>query len=129
MAFTYTIEPALGLVRFHPGDRLPTLPELETVLDQLASDSDFRPGFGVLVERRHFDVEPDVTYVRGGISAIADRESSFGRTRWASITSHLASYGMGRMAEAYAENRGVLYRIFTDEAEAMRWLLDRRHEE
>jgi hypothetical protein len=129
MPFTYTIEPTVGLVRFHPGEQLPSLKELEMVLDQLASDPAFRPGFGVLVERRHFDVEPDVTYVRGGISAIADRLGSFKQTRWASITTHLASYGMGRMAEAYAENRGVLYRIFTDEAEAMDWLLRRGERE
>ena len=121
--FSYTIDPQLGLVRFHPGDSLPSLQELETVLDQLAQDPLFKPGFGVLVDRRHFTVEPDVGYVRGGISAIAARQARFGNTRWASITSHLASYGMGRMAEAYAEHRGVLYRIFTDEAEAMEWLL------
>jgi hypothetical protein len=128
MGFTYTIDSQLGLVRFDPGRELPSLQELETVLDRLASDPMFRPGFGVLVERRHFEVEPDVLYVRGGISAIADRQAKFGPTRWASITSHLATYGMGRMAEAYAENRGVLYRIFTDETEAMTWLLEPRRD-
>jgi hypothetical protein len=39
--------------------------------------------------------------------------------RWASLTSHLASFGMGRMAEALAENRGIEYRVFQDEAEAL----------
>lgn len=122
--FSYTIDPQLGLVRFHPGDELPSLQELEAVLDQLAQDPLFRPGFAVIVDRRHFTMEPDVGYVRGGISAIAERHARFGQTRWASVTSHLASYGMGRMAEAYAEHRGVQYRVFTDEAEAMAWLLN-----
>ncbi len=123
MPFTYVIDSDLGLVRVIAGEELPSLADLENVLDRLASDPLFRPGCGVLVERRHFTVEPDVTYVRGGLDAIVARRDRLGSTRWASLTTHLATYGMGRMAEAYAENRGVAYRVFMDEAEALTWLL------
>lgn len=124
MPLTYTIDPVLRLVTFRP-EQLPTLPDFARVLDDLAVDPLFRPGFSVLVDRRELSVEPDVAFVRGAIDAIAHRNAMFPGTRWASLTSHLATYGMGRMAEAFAENRGVTYRVFTNAAEAMNWLLDR----
>lgn len=49
----------------------------------------------------------------------------FSGVRWALLTTHLACYGMGRMGEAFAESYGVDYRVFTDEAECLRWLLKR----
>jgi hypothetical protein len=124
MAFAYNIDPLLGLVRLDPGQDLPSVSDFEGAIDRLASDPLFRAGFGVLVERRQFQVEPAVGYVRGAIDALASRRGSFGDTRWSSITSHLTSYGMGRMAEAFAENRGVKYRVFMDEREAIMWLLE-----
>lgn len=121
--FTYLIDPSLGLVRLTSGETLPTVPDLEQALDRLLADPQFRPGFGVLVERRQLHVAPDSSYVRGGIEALAVRRERFGHTRFASLTGHLTSFGMGRMGEAYADNRGVPYRVFRNEEEALLWLL------
>lgn len=122
----YTIDPVWRLVTFSP-KQLPTLGAFEADIDQLVSDPLFRPDFSVLVDRRQLTVEPDAAFVRGAIELMA--HPRLAGIRWASLTSHLATYGMGRMAEALAENRGVDYRVFTDETEAMNWLRDRRAEE
>jgi hypothetical protein len=37
------------------------------------------------------------------------------------LSGNLATYGMGRMAEMLADNRELEFRVFTDEAEAIRW--------
>jgi hypothetical protein len=123
MSFSYTIDASRGLVVFQP-TALPTLAELEQVLDRLLADPAFRPGYGVLVDRRNLTTEPDAEYARQGILAIASRRARFGDTRWASLTSHLATYGIGRIAEAYADNRDLPYRVFTHEGEALAWLLE-----
>lgn len=124
MPFTYRIDPALGLVRLSGGEELPTVADLEEVLDRLLADPQFRPGFGVLVERRQLNVAPDRTYVRGGIEALAARRGHFGPSRFASLTLNLTSFGMGRMGEAFADNRDVPYRVFMNERDAVEWLLE-----
>ena len=124
MGFKYSIDPTLRLVKVDSGQDFPAADDFLAVLDQLGRDPLFGPGFGVLFERRQFTKEPDAQYVRASIENIAARGGKFTQARWASITSHLATYGMGRMAEAIAENCGVSYRVFIDEREAMDWLLD-----
>jgi hypothetical protein len=121
MPLLYSIDPALRLVTFAPVV-LPTLEEFARALDQLASDGLFRSGFRVLVDRRFLTVEPGADYVRGAIDLLGHER--FAGVRWASLTAHVASFGMGRMGEALAEDRGVAYRVFTDPAEVMDWLLE-----
>jgi hypothetical protein len=123
MAFSHDIDPARRLVTIR-ADRLPSLRDLEDVLHRVQSDPRFQPGFGVLSDRRHFDAESDAPYVRAAIDALARRHDTFHPTRFAIVTSHLATYGMGRMAEVYAENRNVLFRVFMDELSALAWLLE-----
>lgn len=123
MAFTYVIDPDHHLVTVRP-ETHPTAQDWAEVLDRVAADPKFRPGFHVLSNRWHLQVEPDVGYVRATIEAVADRRAAFGRSRFAVLTSHLATYGMARMAEALAENRGIEWRVFMDEAQALAWLAE-----
>jgi hypothetical protein len=121
MSFAYRIDVQRRLVVLRP-DTVPSLRDWENVLDRVASDPLFAAGFGVLSDRVHLKTEPDADYVRGSIAAIEQRSGTFRRTRWAILTSHLPTYGMGRMAEAYAENRDIELRVFTVESEALDWL-------
>lgn len=122
MGLVYSLDPSLRLVRILLREQ-PALEEVEAVLDQLAADPQLGPGFGVLVDRWRLIAEPDETYVRGAIEAIAERREHFTAMRWAAVTSHLTGYRMGRlMMEPFAEKRGVAYRVFMDEAEALKWL-------
>lgn len=123
MPLTYTLDPSRRLVRIVLHEP-PTLLDVEAVLDHLAADPQFGPGFGVLADRWRITVEPDEANVRGAIEAIASRKDRFAGVRWAAVTSHLSGYRMGRLViEPFAEQRGVAYRVFMDEALAMEWLI------
>ncbi len=124
MAFSYVVDPARLLVTLRP-ECPPTLEDWEDVLDRVAADPLFRRGFHVMSDRLHLQVEPDASYVRTTIEAVAERHAAFGESRFAVLTSHLATYGMARMAEALAENRGIAWRVFMNEAEAVQWLFPR----
>lgn len=81
----------------------------------------------MLADRWHLTSEPDEAYVRSVIEAIAGRGSRFSGMRWATVTSHLSAYRMGRLViEPYAAKCGVAYRVFMDEAQAVEWLLEAR---
>lgn len=67
-------------------------------------------------------VEPDGTYVRATMEAVSAGQGTFRNSRFGVLTSHLATYGMARMAEALAENRGIQWRVFMDPEEAAHWL-------
>lgn len=121
MAFNYEIDSDRRLVTVRPEPR-PSVEDWESVLDRIAADSRFERGFSFLSDRRHLDHEPDVAYVRATIDAVDSRRAVFGATRFGVLTYHLATYGMARMAEALADNRGIVWRVFMDEGEAMRWL-------
>lgn len=100
----------------------PSVEDWEEMLDRVSADPLFQPGFSLLSDRRHLMVEPDAVYVRATIEAVAARRDAFGSSRFAVLTSHLATYGMARMAEALAENRGIQWRVFMDPGEATQWL-------
>lgn len=121
MPFSYVINPHRRLVTCRP-EGPPSTEDWAELLDRIAADPLFKPGYDVLSDRRHLNVEPDARYVRTTIDAVASRSAAFGASRFAVLTLHLATYGMARMAEALAENRGIQWRVFMDEAEANAWL-------
>jgi hypothetical protein len=120
MAFAHEIDVARRLVIVRP-DGVPTIQDWTDLLDRLAADPAFQPGFGVVSDRRHLLVTPTAEYVRTSVEAIAQRRGVFGRSRWAILTSHQATYGMARMAEAYADNREIAFSAFAEMDEAIAW--------
>jgi hypothetical protein len=125
VAFIYTIDTTRRVVTLSP-QGVPSVEDWEDVLDRVAADPLFRRGFGVLSDRRHLHTEPDATYVRATIDAVFARRAAFGESRFAILTSHLATFGMARMAEALADNRGIAWRVFMDESEIWKWLASER---
>lgn len=122
MAFSYVVDPERRLVIARP-ESPPTIEDWRELLDRVASDPVFQPGFHLLSDRRHLQVDPDAAYVRASIEALEARNHAFGHSRFAILTLHLATYGMARMAQALAEDRSIECRAFMDEREAMEWLL------
>jgi hypothetical protein len=120
MPFDYDVDAARRLVVLRPADA-PTLQDWVDVLDQLMADERIGAGFGIVSDRRHFSTAPPVEYVRESIRALADRRAFFGSRRVAIVTGHLATYGMARMGEAFAEDRGLAFRVFEDLDDAVNW--------
>jgi hypothetical protein len=121
MPLTYAIDPARQLVTF----RLyhwPSLTESQEALDRLSADPLLRRGVRVLVDQRLVPTVPDAEYVRRNIDNLAHRWPALRGARWAAVTMNPVTYGMGKMAEALAVRRGVEFRVFTDEDEALGWL-------
>lgn len=93
----------------------------QELLDRLAADPAVEPGFGLLSDRRHINVPPTTTYVRGSIDALAAHGDFFRSRRIAILTTDLATYGMARMAEVYAEGCRLAFKAFQDEEQAIAW--------
>lgn len=120
MAFEYGIDAERRVVVTRP-QTAPSLGDWIDVLDRLSADPRVLPAFGIVSDRRHVTSAPDLTYVRGSIQALADRRAFSETRRIAIVTSHLASFGMARMAEVYAEACGLHFRVFMDLDEAIAW--------
>jgi hypothetical protein len=118
---THTIDSTLRMVTFEVTQRLPTLDELNNILDELAADPEFHRGFGVMVNVGEFSVEP--AYLRSALLKISARLSFFGASRWAFLTSNQDRYLWRADTEAFARRHGLMHRVFMDRAEAMGWLL------
>ena len=65
---------------------------------------------------------PENDYVRGSIAALASHGGVFRSRRIAILTRDLATYGMARMAEVFAEARGLSLKAFQDEEQAISWV-------
>jgi hypothetical protein len=122
MPVAYTIDPTLRLVRFDVGERLPTLANLQRLLDQLAGDPLFKRGFGALVNLRDYPVEP--AFVRSALIVLAARLTLFGASRWAYVTSNPDAYYARLLQQKFATDHGIQYGVFMDESEAVSWLLE-----
>jgi hypothetical protein len=125
MAFSYYIDTSQRVVTVRP-EGPPSIEDWEDLLDQVAADPLFRPGFHIVSDRRHLQIEPDAAYVRATVEAVVVRRAAFAQSRFAVLTAHLPTYGMARMAEALAENRGIQWRVFTDAQQAEQWFAETR---
>lgn len=121
MSHTYRIDPARRLVIF-TFDEWPDTREVAEMLSHAAADPLFQPGFGALVDHRAVPQAPDALWIQRGVDTLATHWLGVQGGRMAVLATGAATYGMGRMAEAFAESRGLEFQAFTDEAQALAWL-------
>lgn len=85
-------------------------------------------GFGgtqeraLLVDATGLELLPNSDELRQAILPIAQEFASAGISPMALITHTDAQYGTGRMFQAMGEENGLLFSVFRDESEAVRWL-------
>jgi hypothetical protein len=119
MPLTYSIDPTARLVRLHyDGD--PTLREATSVLLSVLADSEFRTGYAILADRRSLPA-PSANYVRG-LASFAKSIGLLGAARIAVVVQSTAAFGMARMGQLMVDGESAPLRIFTELAEAERWL-------
>ncbi len=121
LAFSYTIDGPLRLVTIMAVGRV-THDEWEAAMRLIFADSRFKPGFDFLSDRRSVEEPPDGDSVRRGVAFFEIERRLLGHCRWAQVVAGSAGYGMGRMSEALTADTGVRLRVFTDMAEARKWL-------
>lgn len=99
-----------------------TFPEWRAAVDAFVAHPDYRPGMGVVHDWRPLRRVPPTAEIEARAKYARENASSFGLARWALVVSGLASYGMGRMAEALTDDSPVHLRVFRDLDEAKSWV-------
>jgi hypothetical protein len=103
----------------------PSFEQWQAIVESILHDSRFQSGFGILLDRRGIDKPASSAYMLRLIQFV-DQSSKGNVVRWAILTSDVASFGMGRMAEQLAQAGTI--RTFKDRREAELWLVgDWRH--
>ena len=105
-------------------DEEPRLQAWLAEFERVLSHPQFEPDFGIVSDRRALTMTPRADFVRAFIESVAASASAGRfRGRWATVVapSELAVYGMGRMTELLGDQHRLVYRVFTEIDEALRW--------
>ena len=100
----------------------PNIHLTRATVEALLADPRLKPGYAVVSDWRQETAPPASDYIYQFIDLLrtADRR---GITRWATVIppTSLAAYGVGRIGEAHADINHLLYRVFRDYDDAVRW--------
>ena len=120
MAVTYTIDEGERMVRVHYATK-PSGEELAELMESVIGDPRYRPGFKWLVDRRDAGAA-DTNDLRRVTLFVEEHQDAFTGCRLALVVASPAAYGMGRMAQAFAQDFPVHIEVFRDLDGAERWL-------
>ena len=118
MPVTYTVDPALRLVRTRAEGVL-TESETSELYENIRNDPAFEPGFSQLCDLTVVqEIQTSAPYLRD-----LARQSIFSSgARRAFVTSQLFHYGLARMLQNFCEMEGTEIAVFKSMAEAEQWL-------
>ena len=121
MPIRWTIDQAARLATLHYGEAAPTFEEFAEAVTGLLRDPQFKPGYGILADRRGVP-PPSREYVHKVVDFLRANASILGPSRMAALVSGTASYGMARMAQGLGADIQVRYEVFTELDGALEWL-------
>lgn len=101
-----------------------TLDEWREALEAVLADPRYRPGMGLVHDRRKLAWVPTTEQVTAATNHIAGRSMAIGKARWGLVVAGAAGFGMGRMAEILLERTSVTLGVFRDLDEAEAWVRD-----
>lgn len=109
-----------GLVRLETTDAW-TIDEWKTAAEAFIADPGFRPGMGIVNDRRQARA-PTTQEVKAVVAFAQARSSGIGKARWAAVAADSANYGMSRMAQFLLEGTSVTLGVFRDPDDAETWV-------
>ncbi len=121
MPIEYRIDQEHSLVRFEVSDPLEPA-QIAGTVQRLLADPELRPGLRILSDHTNLDTPATTKMVKTLPAFLEQLGNNLGRFRCALVVSTTVSYGMGRMAEAYAEDGLAEVRVFRSLDEAEAWL-------
>jgi hypothetical protein len=124
MTITYSIDTTAGLVRLRYHEN-PTFSEWEATMLAVLDDPDFRPGFGILADRRGVPA-PSSDYVRSTLD-FSRAHPALSYSRFAIVVDGLAAFGMGRMGQILGDDLPGPISVFNGPVEAEEWLRQGQH--
>lgn len=97
-----------------------------SLVDAMIHDPAFRPGMPVLEDLRTLAQAPGSDCMRAMAGLFLARPEQLTGTRWAMVVrvDQQALYGVGRMAEAFADGTPVTFAVFKDWDAAQAWVLE-----
>lgn len=98
----------------------PSFEQWKATIEDIFHDERFQSGFGILLDRSRIDRPASSAYMLRLVDFV-DRNAKRKDVRWAIVTSDVASFGMGRMAEQLAQTGRI--RTFKDRRSAELWLI------
>jgi len=104
----------------------PTFQQWVEAMEAIFANPAFQSGFGFLSDRRPVDQAPSTLYVREVSQFIIDHADRLRGSRLAMVVGNTATYGTARMSHAMIQSTGLEQAVFTDPAEALRWLNEPR---
>lgn len=98
-----------------------TIEVFEAVLNALVTDPDFKPGMGLLADRRNL-AAPTTSELKRYIELVRRYKPQLGTCPWAVVTGDMANFGMVRMGSTLGSFVGIKSEVFKTEEEALEWL-------
>jgi hypothetical protein len=122
MNITYSIDKNLHIVTLNYTGH-PDFDEWANTMLAVFRDPGFESGFSFILDRRLVTTIPTTDYIKRIAAFSNDHPIELGKCRTAVVVNEMASYGMGRMSQAFLDNSENT-QIFKDMDEAKRWLQD-----
>ena len=123
MPLSYVIDSENSMVRLELSGAL-QIEEGRRTVEQLLSDSAFGPGLHILSDHSRLSEAATVELVKAIVPLLERIAERLGPFRCAVVVPSDPSFGMGRMAETYAEPTPATVCPFRTGAEAEAWLRD-----
>lgn len=98
-----------------------TIEVFEGVLNALVTDPAFKPGMGLLADRRNL-AAPTTSELKRYIELVRRYKPQLGTCPWAVVTGDMANFGMVRMGSTLGSFVGIKSEVFKTEEEALEWL-------
>ena len=119
MPVTYSVDRGvLAMV----ADESATAEDWTGAIDEALRSPGFRPGMALVADARRMARIPSTREVFIRVEFVTRLSKQGLISRWALVMTEGVQFGMGRMAEAYAERSPSPFRVFTNVDEAMAWV-------
>ena len=103
-------------------DKDATFEEWRGALDEALAHRDYRHGTPVLHDLSRIKREPSAAETKERVEVMMSRAKVYGFKRWASVVTGPATFGMTRMAQAFASGGPIEFRGFKTLADAEAWV-------
>lgn len=121
MPLSYQLDPESRLARV-TYRAVPSFEEWAASVGSILHDPRWRPGFGLLFDRRSIPEPPSTSFVRRFADFCRRNIKQLRGSRIALVVSSPADFGMGRMESQLLSDDGPAHAVFSAEEDALTWL-------
>ena len=124
MGILYEIDTEARLVRIAYTENALIFSEWKGAMDSILQDPLFKPGYGLLFDRRNVSVAPEKEFGKSVSLYIQQHISQLSDSHFAMVVVGLATYGIMRMLQGFM-GETEHFMIFRDIEKAKQWLSEK----